>query len=149
MLGRTLGGRLAEARALLTDPDGRFGPQDALRRRLDAHALRSLLEACELRIERLQGDGVLEAWIPGSVRDGGPAATAAVRDLEELAAATAPLLEVAARLHAMARRPAGPDGSPGPAHPGVARRVHLRCVADHTPRKPVAAKSTRPLDESG
>jgi S-adenosylmethionine-dependent methyltransferase len=113
VLGRTLGGRLAEARALLTDPEGRFGPQDALRRRLDAHALRSLLEACELRIERLQGDGVLEAWIPGSVRDGGPAATAAVTDLEELAAAAAPLLEVAARLHAMARRPEGPaDGSP-------------------------------------
>ncbi len=35
----------AEARALLTDPDGRFGPDDALRRRLDAATLRALLEA--------------------------------------------------------------------------------------------------------
>ena len=44
VLSRTVAGRLAEARALLTDPDGRFGPDDALRRRLGADALRELLE---------------------------------------------------------------------------------------------------------
>ena len=60
VLSRTLAGRLAEARALLTDPDGRFGPDDALRRRLDADALRALLENGGLSVEVLQGDGVLE-----------------------------------------------------------------------------------------
>ncbi len=105
VLARTLAGRLAEARALLVDPDGRLGPGDALRRRLDAGTLRVLLESAgPLRVEVLQGDGVLDAWIPGSVRDGGPAAAREVAELEHLAGAAAPLLDVAARLHALARR---------------------------------------------
>lgn len=105
VLARSLAGRLAEARALLLDPDGRLGPDDALRRRLDAGVLRALLEATgTLRVEVLQGDGVLDGWIPGSVRDGGPAAAREVSELENLAAGVAPLLDVAARLHAVARR---------------------------------------------
>ncbi|TQM14095.1 class I SAM-dependent methyltransferase [Pseudonocardia kunmingensis] len=105
VLSRTLAGRLGEARAVLTDPDGRFGPDDALRRRLDAAALRALVEASgDLQVEVLQGDGVLEGWTPGSVRDGGPATVREVTELENLAAAATPLLDVAARLHALARR---------------------------------------------
>jgi SAM-dependent methyltransferase len=105
VLSRTLSGKLAEARAMLTDPDGRFGPDDALRRRLDAAALRSLLESGgALRLEVLQGDGVFDCWIPGSVRDGGPAVARQVAELEQLAASATPLLDVAARLHAVARR---------------------------------------------
>ncbi len=106
VLSRTLTGKLAEARALLTDPDGRFGADDALRRRLDAVSLRALLETGgALRVEVLQGDGVLDGWLPGSVRDGGPAAEREVAELEDLAATATPLLDVAARLHALARRP--------------------------------------------
>ncbi|GAA1301281.1 class I SAM-dependent methyltransferase [Pseudonocardia xinjiangensis] len=106
VLARTLSGRLAEARAVLTDPDGRFGADDALRRRLDAATLRGLLEdGAALRVEVLQGDGVLEGWVPSAVRDGGPAAARAVAELEDLAAAAAPLVEMSARLHALARRP--------------------------------------------
>ncbi|MFC4943475.1 class I SAM-dependent methyltransferase [Pseudonocardia sp. GCM10023141] len=105
VLARTLGGRLAEARALLTDPDGRFGPDDALRRRLGAGELRKLLEAGgALTVELLQADGVLEGWVPGAVRDSGPAAATAVAELESMAAAEPALLDVAARLHALARR---------------------------------------------
>jgi S-adenosylmethionine-dependent methyltransferase len=105
VLARALTGKLAEARAVLLDPDGRLGPDDALRRRLDAGALRALLEATgTLRVEVLQGDGVLDGWIPGSVRDGGPAAAREVAELENLVAAAAPLLDVAARLHALSRR---------------------------------------------
>jgi SAM-dependent methyltransferase len=106
VLSRTLAGRLADARALLTDPDGRFGPDDALRRRLDADALQALLEGRGLRVEVLQGDGVLEQWIPGATRDGGPSAARVVAELEELAAGAIPLRDVAARLHALARRAA-------------------------------------------
>ncbi|WP_374112018.1 SAM-dependent methyltransferase [Pseudonocardia sp. TRM90224] len=105
VLARTLAGRLAEARAMLVDPDGRFGPGDALRRRLDARGLRTLLEQGGLHVELLQGDGVLEGWVPGAVRDGGPSDTSAVAELESLAVAEAPLLDVATRLHALARRP--------------------------------------------
>jgi len=104
VLARTLAGRLAEARSLLTDPDGRFGPDDALRRRLDAAGLRRVVEAGgALRVEVLQGDGAVEGWVPGSVRDGGPAARRAVAELEDLAASDPALLDLAARLHALAR----------------------------------------------
>jgi S-adenosylmethionine-dependent methyltransferase len=102
VLARTLAGRLAEARALLTDPDGRFGPDDALRRRLDADGLRRALAAApELRMELLQGDGVLDCWGPGGEGGGAPAV---MGELEELAAAESALIDVAARLHAVARR---------------------------------------------
>jgi SAM-dependent methyltransferase len=104
VLSRTLAGRLTEARALLTDPDGRFGPDDALRRRLDSASLRELLHGAGLAVEVLQGDGVLEGWVPGAVRDGGPTAARAVAELEDLAAGTSALREVAVRLHALARR---------------------------------------------
>jgi S-adenosylmethionine-dependent methyltransferase len=106
VLSRTLAGRLSEARALLTDPDGRFGTDDALRRRLDAGTLRELLHGAGLAVEVLQGDGVLEGWVPGAVRDGGPTAARAVAELEELAAGATALREVATRLHALARRAA-------------------------------------------
>lgn len=104
VLARTLSGKLGEARAVLTDPDGRFGPGDGLRRRLDAATLQRLLESAALRVELLQGDGVLDAWVPGSVRDGGPTATRTIAELEALAADAGPLREVATRLHALARR---------------------------------------------
>jgi S-adenosylmethionine-dependent methyltransferase len=105
-LARTLAGRLTEARAVLTDPDGRSGPDDPLRRRMDVASLRALLEdGGGLDVEVLQGDGVLDAWVPGSVRDGAPGATRAMAELEDLAGATPALIEVAARLHAVARRP--------------------------------------------
>ena len=111
VLSRTLAGRLAEARALLTDPDGRFGPDDALRRRLGADALRALLEDGGLSVEVLQGDGVLEQWVPGATRDGGPSAARAVAELEELATGVDP---AARRRGAAARpRPASRVTAPG------------------------------------
>jgi SAM-dependent methyltransferase len=104
VLAKTLSGKLGEAMAVLTDPHGRFGPDDALRRRLDATALRELLEGAGLGVEVLQGDGVLEPWVPGSVRDGGPTATRSIAELEALAVAALPLRDAATRLHALARR---------------------------------------------
>ena len=57
-------------------------------------------------VEVLHGDGVLEGWVPGAVRDGGPSATRAIAELEELAVHVPALRDVATRLHALARRPA-------------------------------------------
>ena len=54
-------------------------------------------------MELLQGDGVLEGWVPGATRDGGPSAVRAVAELEELATGATPLRELAARLHALGR----------------------------------------------
>lgn len=105
VLARTVAGRLTEARAILTDPEGRIGPHDPVRRRLDAGPLQALLEADgTLVVERLQGDSVLDAWVPGAIRDDGPASAVQVAELETLGAAEPGLLAVAARLHAIARR---------------------------------------------
>ena len=112
VLARTLSGKLGEAMAVLSDPHGRFGTDDGLRRRLDAAELRGLLEAAGLDVEVLQGDGVLEAWVPGAVRDGGPTAARSIADLEALAAAADPLRDVATRLHALARRPVPASDTP-------------------------------------
>lgn len=108
VLGRVLAGRLAEARAVLTDPDGRFGPHDVLRRRFDGPALGALLEATgELRVEILQGDDVLTGYLPGTVQDGGAATQRTVDELEDLAASVPALREIAARLHVLVRRVGG------------------------------------------
>lgn len=105
VLGRTLAGRLGEAAALLAEPEGRVDEHDALRRRLDVAALRRLLESAGLTVELLQGDGILDGWVPGSVRDGGAAAAREIARLEELAAGAQPLREIAGRLHALGRHP--------------------------------------------
>lgn len=110
VLGRVLAGKVAEARAVLTDPDGRYGPNDVLCRRLDGPALCELLESGgALTVEVMQGDGLLDGWLPGAVRDGGPATARAVAELECIAAAQPALREVAARLHVLARHGARPD----------------------------------------
>jgi len=104
VLWHVLAGRLDEARAVLTDPDGRYGPEDVLRRRLNAQELCELLEGTgRLRVELVQGDGVLEAWLPHAVREGAPATVRAAAELEELASGDPALREVAARLHVLAR----------------------------------------------
>ncbi|WP_168170487.1 MULTISPECIES: class I SAM-dependent methyltransferase [unclassified Pseudonocardia] len=104
-VGRITTGRLAEARAVLTDPDGRSGPDDRLLRRFDAGQLRELASATgRLEVEALQGDGTLEAWLPGPGPDGEPAGRDERDELDALASAVPALGEVAPRLHLLARR---------------------------------------------
>ncbi len=110
VLARALAGRLGQASAVLSDPSGRWGALDPLHRRLDVPGLRSLLEDTGLlRVERLHGDGVFEAFLPGSGLPGavgasGSGALDELAALEVAAAADPALLAVAARLHAIARR---------------------------------------------
>src|SRR5829696_812038 len=108
VLSRAMAGRLADARRLLDDPDGRLpgadGSQDGLRRRLDTVRLRALLEGAGLTVELLQGDGVVTELVPAAMADASPGAAEALAELELRVAVTPPLRDVAARLHAMARR---------------------------------------------
>ncbi len=104
VLGRVVAGRVAEARRLLADPAGRWGAGDPLLRRMDTEEVRELLERDGvLTVERIRGHRVLTDLVP-EVPDGGsgPADLAA---LEELAADTPPLRDLASRIHVMARRP--------------------------------------------
>jgi SAM-dependent methyltransferase len=100
-------GRLAQARAVLTDPAGRAGPSDALQRRLDELGLRGLLEsAAGLSVELVQGDGVFEGWLPSAVLEAEPGGPEGLAELADLFAGTPELLVLASRLHVLARRPA-------------------------------------------
>ena len=146
VLGRTLGGRLAEARALLTDPrrpvrPGRPAAQAARRRALRGAARRG----AGSRWSCCRATACSTAGCPARSATAGPAAARAVAELEALAAGAAPLREVAARLHALARRPVPdrparrPAGSPGrpaagerPSHPsgtGRGRSSRVRAGA--------------------
>jgi SAM-dependent methyltransferase len=106
VLVRALAGRLADARRLLDDPDGRLGSPDPVLRRFDTDGLVALLEASGLGIELVQGDGVIADLVPGGVLEAHPGAAEALAELELSAARRAPLRDIATRLHALARRPA-------------------------------------------
>ena len=109
-LAQAHAGRLAQAQAILGDPSGRFGEHDPLQRRLGLAALRGLLESDGgLVVELVQGEGVLEGWLPAAVRTADPDGTA---ELESIMSSVPELLVLAARLHVLARRPA----APGPDH---------------------------------
>lgn len=104
VLVRALAGRLAEARRILNDPQGRLSASDSLLRRFDTTALVELVKASGLVLELVQGDSVVAELIPGVVLEAHPGATEALAELELAAAGRAPLRDIASRLHALARR---------------------------------------------
>ena len=107
VLSRVVAGRLAEARNLLVDPAGRWGPRDPLQRRMDAEEIRVLLEGdANLAVERVQGHRVLADLVPDGVHEGGTGSLEALAELEDTAAGTPPLRDMAALIHVLARRPA-------------------------------------------
>jgi 2-polyprenyl-3-methyl-5-hydroxy-6-metoxy-1,4-benzoquinol methylase len=103
LLHRAIAGRLAEALVLARDPAGRL-PAEQLLRRFDTDGLTRLLTDAGLVVESLQGQGVLADLVPGAVLRDDPGAEQALAELERRLAATAPLRDIASRLHAMARR---------------------------------------------
>jgi SAM-dependent methyltransferase len=103
VLGRVVAGRVAEARRLLADPDGRWGRGDPMLRRMDTGEVRALLEQDgALVVEQVRGHRVLADLVP-EAPDGGTGASD-LAALEELAADTPPLRDLASRIHVMARR---------------------------------------------
>lgn len=105
VLGRALAGRLADARHLLADPDGRLGAADPLLRRFETTGLTALLEGSGLTVELIQGDGVVADLVPSGVLEAHAGAAEQLTELELVAAAQVPLRDIAGRLHAVARRP--------------------------------------------
>jgi hypothetical protein len=104
VLVRALAGRMADARRLLDDPDGRLGTGDPLLRRFETGGLTALLEGSGLRVELVQGDGVVVDLVPSGVLETHPGAADQLVELELAAAGRAPLRDVASRLHVLARR---------------------------------------------
>ncbi|HWO60925.1 MAG TPA: methyltransferase domain-containing protein [Umezawaea sp.] len=107
VLHRAIAGRLVDARRLLDDAAGQLaGTKDPLLRRFDIDGLEALVIATGLKVELLQGYGVVSDLVPGSVLESNPGAAEALAELELAAATRSPLRDVAARLHVLARRPA-------------------------------------------
>ncbi|MBY8847983.1 polyprenol phosphomannose-dependent alpha 1,6 mannosyltransferase MptB [Saccharothrix sp. MB29] len=107
VLHRAIAGRLVDARRLLDDEAGQLvGTRDPLLRRFDVAGLEALVLASGLKVELLQGHGVVSDLVPGSVLDANPGAAEALAELELAASTRPPLRDVAARLHVLGRKSA-------------------------------------------
>jgi S-adenosylmethionine-dependent methyltransferase len=102
LLHRAIAGRLGEAARLAENPTGRL-PGETLLRRFDTDGLLGLLTDAGLSVELVQGHGVLSELVPGSVQQD-TSAQDALAALELRLAPTPPLRDIAARLHALARK---------------------------------------------
>ena len=104
VLAKALAGHLADARRLLDDPDGRWGPSDPLPRRFDEDGVRVLFEGAGLEVAEVHGVRVLTDLVGGSVVDD-PAEVVALAELEAAVVAHPAFRAVAAALHVLAIKP--------------------------------------------
>jgi hypothetical protein len=73
---------------------------------MDVEEIRTLVEAGgRLAVERVQGHHVLADLVPDGVLEPGGAGGDPLAELEDIAAGTPPLRDMASRLHVLARRP--------------------------------------------
>jgi S-adenosylmethionine-dependent methyltransferase len=98
VLHRALAGRFAEARVLLADAAA------STPRRFTLPELTALLEQAGLHAGEAHGLRIFTGLVPGALLDGDAAATDALRALEEAAASTPPLRDIAAQLHLLGHR---------------------------------------------
>jgi SAM-dependent methyltransferase len=104
VVARAAAGRFAEARHVLEDPDGRWGPGDPMPRRFTEVGLVSVLDDAGLRVGERHGVRTMADLVPGGLVDHDPDAA---DELVALELATAHLPEfraVATALHVLASR---------------------------------------------
>ena len=99
VLHRALAGRFAEARAMLTGKEAGSTP-----RRFTLPELTALIEAAGLRPGEAHGLRIFGGLVPSALLDGDAAAADALRALEEAAAGTPPLRDIASQLHVLGHR---------------------------------------------
>jgi S-adenosylmethionine-dependent methyltransferase len=99
VLHRALAGRFAEARRLLAARETDTAP-----RRFTLPELTALIEAAGLRPGEAHGLRIFGGLVPGALLDGDAAAADALRALEEAAAGTPPLRDIASQLHVLGHR---------------------------------------------
>ena len=104
VVARALAGHPDEAAHALTDPAGRWGPGDGMRRRFTADALRELVTGAGLVVEQLHGVRVVSDLVPGAVLDAEPGAAAALLALERALSDRLPYRDLATQLHVLALR---------------------------------------------
>ncbi|MEU4543535.1 methyltransferase [Nonomuraea dietziae] len=101
---RALAGHFDEARAVLEDPQGRWGDRDPTPRRFTAQTLAELLSATGFQVGEVHGVRVFADLVPSRLVDGEPGAAEALVALEQ-AAATHPMLrDIATQLHVLGHK---------------------------------------------
>jgi hypothetical protein len=106
VFAKALAGEFAQARSAITDPSGRWGPQDPLPRRFDLDQLQTLLTDAGFTIEQARGAGILAHLVPASFIDS-DADRAALAELDELLVTGSGrdfLRTLGSALHIVARR---------------------------------------------
>lgn len=103
VVAKALAGHLGDARRLLDDPDGRWGPSDPLPRRFDEEGLARLLDDGGFEVVEVHGVRVLTDLVAGSVTDE-PGEAAALAELEAAVVRHPAFRAVAAALHVLARK---------------------------------------------
>jgi SAM-dependent methyltransferase len=101
ILGRAINGHLQSAASVVTDPEGRAGSRDTLRRRYDVETATALLRSAGLEVEQTHGVRVLTDLLPASVIEEDPQG---LLELELQLAARPPFRDIASQLHVFARR---------------------------------------------
>jgi S-adenosylmethionine-dependent methyltransferase len=102
VLHRALAGRFAEARHLLASaPSGQLSTPP---HRFTLPELTALITRAGLRAGEAHGLRIFGGLVPGALLDGDAAAAEALRALEEAAASTPPLRDIAAQLHVLGHR---------------------------------------------
>jgi len=105
VLHRALAGRFAEARGLLAaSAPAQPGRIATAPRRFTLPELTVLIEAAGLHVGEVHGLRIFGGLVPGALLDGDAAATDALRALEEAAASTPPLRDIASQLHVLGHR---------------------------------------------
>ncbi|NEE03079.1 methyltransferase domain-containing protein [Phytoactinopolyspora halotolerans] len=104
VISKAVAGHLHEARRLLDDPDGRWGPTDPLPRRFREAELRAVLAETGFTIEEIHGVRIFTDLVPGALVDE-PADVRALAALEAAAAGVPEMRAMAAVLHVIAARP--------------------------------------------
>jgi S-adenosylmethionine-dependent methyltransferase len=109
-IGKAVAGHLEEARHLLEDPDGRWGPTDPLPRRFSEAGVCALLVSAGFVVDEIHGTRIFTDLVPGTLVDD-PADVRALAALEAVAGAHPELRPLAGALHVIVSiGSAGPGG---------------------------------------
>ncbi len=102
VLGRALAGHLADAQAILDDPDGRWGATDPVPRRFSRQQLEELLTGAGFTITETRGVRTFADHLSSAVVDGEPGAAEELGHLEVAVATHPDFMAVATQLHLLA-----------------------------------------------
>jgi len=110
VFARAVSGHVTEARTLLADPDGRWGPADPMPRRFTRDQLADLLGAAGLTVAEVRGVRVFTDHLSAGVESerfghGADEAAEAWRALEAEVATHPDFLAIATQLHLLATKP--------------------------------------------